>query len=133
MPKLIMMQGLPGSGKTTYAKKLVEQGYKRISKDDLREMLDNGAYTSDNERIMLEVQDSITIKLMSKDCNIVIDGCNFNPYHEGHLAHIAELNDYEFEIKYLDTPLEECILRDSKREKPLGKKVIKYMYEQYLK
>ena len=39
MQKVILLKGLPASGKSTWAKAVVEQGkgqYKRINKDDLR-------------------------------------------------------------------------------------------------
>ena len=42
--KVILMRGLPGSGKSTYAKKVVEENpnaFKRINRDDLRMMFDN--------------------------------------------------------------------------------------------
>lgn len=39
---------------------------------------------------------------------------------------------YEVEYKtFFDTPLEECVLRDSKREHPIGAKVITELYNRY--
>ena len=37
-----MLQGLPASGKTKYARELQADGWKRVNKDDLRDMIDNG-------------------------------------------------------------------------------------------
>ena len=45
MKKVILTRGLPGSGKSTWAKQMLDEKpghYKRINKDDLRAMLDNG-------------------------------------------------------------------------------------------
>jgi len=45
MKKVILTKGLPSSGKSTWAKALVDESpnsYKRINNDDLRKMLDNG-------------------------------------------------------------------------------------------
>jgi hypothetical protein len=39
--------------------------------------------------------------------------------HEWALRTIAKECKSGFEIKFFDTPLEECILRDSKRDKPV--------------
>lgn len=41
MPKLLVLKGLPASGKSTYAKELVNKGWKRVNKDDLRAMIDD--------------------------------------------------------------------------------------------
>lgn len=136
-----MTQGLPGSGKTTYAKELVKnEGYKRISKDDLRSMLDNSIYSKDNEKIIIDLRDEIIEILMDEKCNIIIDDCNFNKFHERDIRYIVDVHNhhgifepYEFEIKKFNTPLEECILRDSKREKPVGEKAIREMWEKYIK
>lgn len=44
-----------------------------------------------------------------------------------------EFSHIEFEILNFNTSLEECIERDSKREKSVGESVIRKMYETYLK
>ena len=43
-------------------------------------------------------------------------------------------SDYSYEVEYksfLDTPLEVCIERDSKRESPIGEKTIRSIYARY--
>ena len=53
MLKVYMMKGLPGSGKTTRAMEMLAEnpnGIKRVSKDDLRAMLDNGRWSGDAEK-----------------------------------------------------------------------------------
>ena len=48
------------------------------------------------------------------------------------LSPLAESHRYEIEYKsFLDTPLEVCIERDSKRENPIGEKVIRDLYAKY--
>ena len=63
MTELIMARGLPGSGKTTWAKGQVEKSggrYKRVNRDDLRAMLDAGQWSKQNERMVREVRDHLT-------------------------------------------------------------------------
>ena len=134
MLKVLILQGLPGSGKTTYAKELQakEPGkWKRVNKDDLRAMLDDGVWSRDNEKLILELRDHIVHQALRDGFNVIVDDTNFNTEHEktisrksGDLATVA--------IKLLDSPLDLCIERDAKREHPVGEKVIRAMYERYL-
>jgi predicted kinase len=64
MLNVIICKGLPGSGKSTWAKKLIDDHpgqYKRINKDDLRAMLDNGKFSKQNEDFVLEVRNQILL------------------------------------------------------------------------
>ena len=48
------MRGLPGSGKSTYCKELQAKNpgkYKRVNRDLLREMLDCGVWSKENEKL----------------------------------------------------------------------------------
>ena len=50
--KLLLLKGLPASGKTTFAKELVRSdgNWIRVNKDDLRNMLHGGKWQSSRER-----------------------------------------------------------------------------------
>lgn len=129
--KLIMTKGLPGSGKSTWAKK---QNAYRINKDDLRSMMNNGIWSKINEKYILVVRDNI-IKLHLGDKNdVIVDDTNLAPKHQARLEQLAKEFGADFEIKdFTDVPLEECIRRDQKRPNYVGEKVIKQMYNQFLK
>lgn len=132
--KLVIMRGLPASGKSTYAKQLVEeQGYKRINKDDLRAMIDNGKWSEKNEEEILNFQTRMIELWLSMHHSVVVDDTNFSERHIKRFNNIADNHKVEMEIKFIDTPLWECIERDSKREHPVGKKVIINMYNKYLR
>ena len=67
MLKVIITIGLPASGKTTWAKELMEKEpgeWKRINKDDLRAMLDNGRWSHINERFVIELRDHIILQAL---------------------------------------------------------------------
>lgn len=135
------MKGLPGSGKSTLAKKMVAENpgkYKRLNKDDLREMMDCKHHTPENEQFVERVRDLIMKEALREGKHIIIDDTNLS---ERVIERIENaIRDYctESEEKVLkeiivmDTPLEECIERDAKRENPVGRKVIMKMYRQHI-
>lgn len=132
--KLIMLKGLPASGKSTWAKKQVtdDNRFRRVNKDDLRSMVFNSAWNVKCETEILYIRDTLITHWMIIGVDIIVDDTNFNPYHEKKLRQMAEDNQYDFEIKVFDTPLQECIDRDSDRVKGhVGAQVIRDMYEKY--
>jgi predicted kinase len=134
MPKVLILKGLPASGKSTFAKeKLKEGNWKRINKDDLRAMLDDSKWSRENEKLILTLRDEMILACLKSGRNVIVDDTNFAKKHETEIRELAKSYNAEVEIKFFDTPLEECIKRDSKREKPVGEKVIREMYNKYLK
>lgn len=132
MSKLLMLKGLPASGKSTYAKELVAQGWKRLNKDDLRAMIHNGKHSNAKESKIKDIERGIAIKYLDYGENVVIDDTNF--VYEDMWRTLAEQKGAEFEVKFFDTPVMECVARDAKRgEKSVGAKVIFGMYDRYLK
>lgn len=141
--KVIICKGLPASGKSTWAKEFVKEnkGAVRINKDDLREMLHGGEWNSKNENLVVATRDILIREYMFKGLDtIIIDDTNFCPKHEKQIRDVVDdfnslnvLTQYQIEVKFFDTPLEECLKRDAKREKSVGKDVILKMWNQYLK
>lgn len=134
MPKLLMLKGLPGSGKSTYARELVEKhDYYRVNKDDLRAMAHSGRWGKERENFILLWRNQIVRDSLRGSKNVVVDDTNFAPKHETTLREIAKAYGAQFEVKFIDTPLEVCIERDLKRPNSVGQKVIKQMYDQFLR
>lgn len=132
--KVIILQGLPASGKSTYAKQLVDTlGWKRINKDDLRAMVDNSKWSEKNEKMIVKLRNDLLLKFIEDGYSVVVDDTNFAQSHIDTIKEICAGELVECEVLFFDTPLYECIERDSKRERPVGKKVIIKMYNQYLR
>ncbi len=143
MPKVILTKGLPGSGKTTWAKSVINHqpgAYKRVNKDDLRAMLDDGHWGKRSESFVLQVRNMIIRHALVNDLHVIVDDTNFNPIHEDdirrlvrkvnqddHKSHWVEIKDFS------DVPVDTCIERDLKRPNSVGERVIRRMYNQYLK
>lgn len=138
-----MLKGLPASGKSTYAKELVEkQGYKRLNKDDIREMVDCSKWSKENEELVVNCRNTMLINFLQAGKNVVIDDTNFEQKHMDAIRVIMDAENsyiqnpnhrYVLEEKFFDTDVDECIKRDAQRAKSVGAKVIRGMYEKYLK
>ena len=135
MIKVFLTKGLPASGKSTWAKKLIAESpnsYKRINKDDLRAMLDDSKHSNDSEKFILQVRDAMILMAIEKGKHAIIDDTNLAPKHE---ARIRELIKGKAELiiqDFTDVPLETCIERDLKRTASVGEKVIRGMHKQFL-
>lgn len=136
MLTVTLTKGLPGSGKSTWAKELLEQNpnsYKRINKDELRLMLDNGNFSKDSEKFVLKVRDSLILLALSEGRYVIVDDTNLHPKHEQHIKNLVK-GYGKVEIRdFTDVPIEWCIKRDLARPVSVGEKVIREMHNQFLK
>lgn len=136
MPKIILTRGIQGSGKSTWAKKWVEEDPThrvRWNNDDFRRML--GPYwVPERENLVSIVMSDFIYYAMTIGYDIVIDNMNLNKkYWDFIQDQINSLNKrYTLEFKdFFDVSLEECIERDSKREHPIGERIITETYNKY--
>jgi predicted kinase len=141
MRKLVMCKGLPGSGKTTWAKEeqkrlLAEGIIVYIStKDDIRESLTRTgwSWSREAEKDVIQCQNNdIKAALQVDDRVVIVADTNFGK-HEDRLRGIANHLKVVFEVRdFTDVPLQTCIERDAQREKPVGEQVIREMHQKYL-
>jgi predicted kinase len=77
-PKLILMVGNIGSGKSTMVKKLVKRGFYCVSRDSIRMMLNAGKYAfkRKDEYLVTALEQAMLRLLMTLQENIVIDDVN---------------------------------------------------------
>lgn len=87
------------------------------------------------EYVVQDTMKSFLDNAMFLKYDIVLDNMNLNPRHWDYIQRVINYaNDnigvlYTLEFKdFFDVSLEECIERDSKRENPIGKKVITETY-----
>lgn len=129
--KLLMLKGLPASGKSTYAKELESKGWARVNKDDIRKEFFPD-YTFKDEKEVVYMEDAEIIAELREGNNVVVDDTNFAPKHQQRLEKIAKEEDADFEVLFIDTPLEECIKRNRKRASNVPMEAILNMYRKYI-
>lgn len=134
-------KGLPASGKTTAAERMVRENpgaYVRVNKDDLRAMLHAGHFSKGNEQQVLRIRDQIILDALMNGKHVIVDDTNLDPKHRARIDEIAaqvrkEKGSCAVEEHFFDVPVEECIARDKMRVNGVGEEVIRNMYDRYLR
>jgi predicted kinase len=111
MSKLIMMRGLPASGKTTEAERIVQTSgnYIRVNRDLLRKMLHCGKYTPKNEGITVDVEQAIVRNQLGIGRSVIVDDTNMSTSHRDMWSGIAKECGASFEVVTIDTRITECV------------------------
>lgn len=147
MKTLLVLQGLPASGKSTYAVKWVNEDPEhrlRINQDSIRRMF--GKYWLE-DKIQLKKRESITSNItmellkqsMFNQFDIVLDNMNLNTkvldtiedYVNYFNIKFADLQAYKIEYRLFKEPLQTLIDRNSKRDISIDANVITNLYNRY--
>jgi predicted kinase len=134
VPRVILLKGLPASGKSTWAKEQVRRNpgrYKRVNKDELREMLDAGEFSEDNEKFVIKVRDRLILAGLESGKDVIVDDTNLNPAHEERIRRLVK-GRAEVEVRAFEVEVEEAIRRDRERARSVGEKVIREMHDRWL-
>ena len=137
MNKIILTQGIQGSGKTTWAKAWVAEDPEhriRINNDDITSMWGQPFGTPGLYERLKTARIFMISMAVNSQLDIVIDNMNLSKYSLQEIQDvIEECSNYTIEFKdFTNVPLEVCIERDAKRENPIGERVIRYTYNKYL-
>lgn len=136
MAKLTIVRGLPGSGKTTWAKAQLNAW--RVNRDDIRAQY-TGVWDFSNsllENLVTLLQKQMITELLGRGLHVIVDDTNLDWRHVQALIGIARgIRDVvvDIEVKeFLHVPVEECIRRDAARLNPVGEDVIRGMHHKYM-
>lgn len=137
MQKIILTVGIPGSGKSTWAKAEVAKdpnAWCRVNNDDLRAMFNGSVYSPDYEKFVTEARNFVIREALKRKKNVIIDNLNLNRRHFDDVVKIAKEINGTFQVfeKPFYIELEEAIERDSKREgkAKVGEEVIKKWWKE---
>lgn len=134
--ELLMMRGLPGSGKSTKAKELAraDKNTVRVNRDLLREMVHFGQWLPQNEEGIIEAEKLLAEYFLSVEKrNVIVDDTNLTEKHWRMWFDFTEklrhkgLTELGFDICDMNTDVFTCINRDATRTKRVGPSVIYQM------
>lgn len=135
-PMLIMMMGLPGSGKSTKAYQLsCDYVCPVISSDEIRKEITGSEDSQDcNEEVFKILHQRVKDELLYNKSRVVIyDACNIS--YKKRMAFLNQLNkiDCRKVCYFVHTPFEMCLENNKKRAESGGRFVPEYAIERMYK
>jgi predicted kinase len=133
MPALNITRGFPGSGKSTHAKKLVDQAQGRmimVNRDYLRMMTGGVWYPAISEDLITDIQTAAIESAFRRGMSVICDDTFLRQKFVDNMEAFAKAMGVPFVVhdQFLRVPLDVCIKRDAARERSVGKDVIERMY-----
>ena len=142
--EIYLLVGAPGSGKTTYANKLLKQFAKEgitaehVTRDRCRKRLTGGAtgkdYFSKEKEVFKEFVKDINNCINMGYEKIIVDATHINiPSRNKVLSRIKNAEDFVLVVATFKTPMEVAIERNSKREgfELVPEAAIRRMYDNF--
>lgn len=132
MNKILVLQGVPASGKSSWAKDFVKdkKDWVIVSRDEIREA--TGKYwVPEREHYISEVEEFQIKSAIKNNLNVIIDATNLNPNTIQKWTNLSQELSTELEFKKFEIDVETALLRDHDRSKPVGKKVLINFFQKY--
>ena len=135
-PKLTLCRGLPGAGKSTWAREQIEEAEPgtlvSVSRDQLGRML-HGARLHEQvtERQITRVQHVLVESLLRAGTGVIVDDTNLKMRTLRDLAEVGWRSGAVVVVKDFTATVDECIARDAERAHRVGEDTIRGMAARY--
>ena len=134
--KIIVLQGVPGSGKSTWAREFAKEhkDYVIVCRDSIREA--TGIYwVPERENYISDIESDSVVKALDNGLNVIIDATNLNPKTIKKWEEISDRYHVMLEFKLFEISYDEAVKRDKERGerggRSVGEDTIKYFFKNY--
>lgn len=129
-PKCIILCGIPGSGKSTYAQSFEELGWVHLSSDLIRKELYGDESIQGNPNEVFSLMQKRAVDALNNGKSVIYDSTALT--RKDRAGIIAAYPKFaKIECKVIWAPIETCIERDAARERTVGKEVIDKMLKRF--
>lgn len=127
MAKFIMLIGLPGSGKSTYAKSLMdlEGRVQYCSSDKIREELYGDENIQGDPNKVFRLLHNKVKDLLNEGHDVIYDATNVTRKNRCGIINEIKPLCKEIEAHIIWAPVQDCIIRDKERKRTVGEGVIR--------
>jgi len=140
MTELVVTRGLPGCGKSTWAKAWVAKDVAhraRVERDQLRAMMHDSVWKGqDTENQIRLVQEQAIISLLRSGVSVVVSDTNLIPHVFDSLKNLAQAEGVTLVVKdFRNVPLETVLKQNAQRtgKEFIPEDVIQKMYDKHIK
>lgn len=134
MSKLLMLSGLPASGKSTYAEDLVKNSggqWVRVNKDLIRTMLHADKFSFSNEKATVKAELQVAEEMLMMGKSVVVDDTNLGERHHVQWETLANSMGAKFQKHKFKASFKECLERNKARGLKVPQSAIHRMATQY--
>lgn len=136
MLTVTILRGIPGAGKSFWAKEEVRKSPEttvRLNLDDIRSSLFNSHFSKNNEKLAQKILELSLIESLKAEKDCILDNTNLNKEKFERICKVVKNLNIDCTVieKTFYIPLAEAISRDSQREgtAKVGEKVIKMFWD----